>query len=307
MIFRAHASGRDEFDGVPPPVIQGTLARLSSKVIRSAGFTLIEILVVIGIIALLIGLLLPALTKVLAKSRDMNCASNLRQIGIAFTAYSAENKGYLPAALATISTTPTVLTLPWQLALWQYVYHQPQPVQAVSSTDNYQFLVGTIFTCPKAVFDPTPAFGQSNTYLNLGYDMNVDLPGEVVTIRGPSTIDSRHMATVRRIDHVRTGSNTLLVADGVDGWVSVDSAGNRGGITAPTDSEFDAVAHPLHQNRHPKGYIYCLMCDGSAGPKEWINSTTDIPILADDTLTPPQYPVNVQTFWFGHAPDANGN
>jgi hypothetical protein len=255
----------------------------------------------------LIALLLPVLSKVISKSRDLTCSSNLRQIGVALTAYSAENRGYLPAALPTMSTTPVVLTLPWQLAVWQYVYHQPQPVQSVSSTDNYQFLVGTIFTCPKAVFTPNPAFGQPNSYLSLGYDLNIDLPGLVATVRGPSTVDSRHMVNLRRIDHVKTASSTLLVADGVDGYVSVDLCGIRSRITGASASEFDSVAEPDQQNRHPKGNIYCLMCDGSAGPRQWVYNTSDIPTLTDTSLTPPQYPVNVQTFWFGHTPDANGD
>jgi hypothetical protein len=93
----------------------------------------------------------------------------------------------------------------------------------------------------------------------------------------------------------------------VNGWVSADSAGDRDGITAATNNEFDEVAHPLHQNRHPKGFIYCLMCDGSAGPKQWIYDTAAIPIPTDFTVTPAYYTPPVQTFWFGHVPDANGN
>jgi len=278
-------------------------ARKVSRSINQA-FTLIELLVVIGIIALLIAILLPALSKAISKSRDLTCSSNLRQIGIAFNSYSVDNKGYLPAPNATISASTT---LPWQLAIWQYVFHQPQPVAAVGSTETYQFLVGTIFTCPRAVFDPHPAFGQSNTYLSLGYDMNVDLPGQIITERGVTSVDSLHTLSPRRIDHVRCGSATLLAADGVNGWVSADSAGDKDAITAPTGNEFDEVAHPLHQNRHPKGNIYCLMCDGSVKPREWIYSTTEIPIPADLSVLPSAYIPPVQAFWFGHPPDDNGN
>jgi prepilin-type N-terminal cleavage/methylation domain-containing protein/prepilin-type processing-associated H-X9-DG protein len=63
---------------------------------RPKGFTLVELLVVIGIIAALIGILLPVLSGVQARGRDLKCQSNLRQLVQAVFGYCAENKGCMP-------------------------------------------------------------------------------------------------------------------------------------------------------------------------------------------------------------------
>jgi prepilin-type N-terminal cleavage/methylation domain-containing protein len=63
---------------------------------RRHGFTLVELLVVIGIIAILIALLLPALNRARAHAVSVQCLSNLRQIGQICMQYANENKGWLP-------------------------------------------------------------------------------------------------------------------------------------------------------------------------------------------------------------------
>jgi prepilin-type N-terminal cleavage/methylation domain-containing protein len=160
---------------------------------RRAGFTLVELLVVIGIIAVLIAILLPSLRKARESANRTACLSNLRQLGYAVLMYTNDNKGWFPRSAAP---APASADDDW---IWHPTAsrdkHQGRLVPYLSADRRFY---DAPYLCPSDQIERHPSYPYS-------YSMNEFMGGLLFT---PSVPDL-HMRI--KLGQVKRAAEKLLM------------------------------------------------------------------------------------------------
>lgn len=213
-------------------------------------FTLIELLVVISIIAVLAGMLLPALGTVKQMANSTRCSSNLRQFGMANLAYAQDWEGMIvPVCILNAPGGSRIEPAGNWMANPSFVDH-------LDATDTIACVPGRML-CPQS---RPPTHWTAWTRVALSYGMNRDL------LPSSYTIGSIALSQIKRT------SSLIFITDGLDWWLSRSKVGLYVGLegeTAPNTYSF------VTATRH-RGRANAVMFDGHVEPldRNALNTTT---------------------------------
>ncbi len=226
-------------------------------------FTLVELLVVVGIIALLIAILLPALQRARRAAINVRCLSNLHQLGDAFATYAATNRNWWPQPATPQTNPPGYLGTGTVGTYWHKDFLYPLMNRGNAVADALQpnnlWLHGTAFECPAAdgrfdAVDPTALITVGPTdQQQWGYGMSARLNDVQLPNASPNSAHAAYNGTknnYKNASQIRGPAKTCLLIDNVGAWAGTIYEG-----TAPSQDAMQIRLYAAlyrHAVRPPK-------------------------------------------------------
>lgn len=184
---------------------------------RSSAFTLIELLVVISIIALLLSILMPSLSKARESARRVVCGSNLKQVGLAMPLYVESNKGYFPPHRVTNGNTTIEPTNSLERLLPYFGTENTKNLETRRFYDEYSKTYRTAKVAPILIC-PTDRTPYPGFVLATSYGVNVNNKANYDNGYGIAFMDARdeykfRKPYSRKTSEMRRPSDVLYCAD----------------------------------------------------------------------------------------------